>query len=284
MIKKIQTIQTRGIPQDVPFKSWKFPAGEIGFRLLKVSELDDRADVVVVHTRLNDSDSIVELLMACDALKRVFRYAEFRLVTPLLPYARQDRVCVEGESFSLDVFSKILGLNYITEIQTYECHSKVSKQLLPQIKEQASSLSLMVSASFGEHWGANSIMVAPDKGAVERTTWINKVMGGDEIVVADKVRDPMDGKITGMSLDGDVEGKDAYVFDDMCQGGKTFIELHKLLKSRGANKIFLFVVHGMFSNGLECITDLYDHVFTTNSYKDFDDMVLPKNMSVHKVF
>jgi len=48
-----------------------------------------------------------------------------------------------------------------------------------------------------------------------------------------------------------INGKTVLIIDDICQGGRTFVELAKALKYEEPNvEIHLFVTHGFFSNGL----------------------------------
>lgn len=60
------------------------------------------------------------------------------------------------------------------------------------------------------------------------------------------------------------------IFDDMCDGGATFIRESEYLKEHFPNQQrILFVCHGLFSQGFEVIAKHFDKVITTNSYQDF---------------
>lgn len=60
------------------------------------------------------------------------------------------------------------------------------------------------------------------------------------------------------------------IFDDMCDGGMTFIKEGQWLKDKYPNKkLHLFVAHGIFSNGFDELFKYYDKIITTNSYQDF---------------
>lgn len=61
------------------------------------------------------------------------------------------------------------------------------------------------------------------------------------------------------------------ICDDLCDGGKTFIEIAKFMKSNfPARKLFLYVIHGIFSKGFSELLEYYEYIFTTNSYQDID--------------
>ena len=51
-------------------------------------------------------------------------------------------------------------------------------------------------------------------------------------------------------LGSDIEGKDMIIVDDMISSGESMIEVMKELKSRGANRIFVFCTFALFTNGL----------------------------------
>lgn len=70
------------------------------------------------------------------------------------------------------------------------------------------------------------------------------------------------------------------IVDDMCDGGRTFIEAAKLIKPFN-KKLSLFVAHGIFSRGFDELLSYYDTIYTTNSYQDFEQ--LPKNVYIEEV-
>ena len=47
--------------------------------------------------------------------------------------------------------------------------------------------------------------------------------------------------------------------------------LAEVLKEKNAGKLSLIISHGIFSNGIEKLSETFDHVFTTNSFRDIKD-------------
>ncbi len=76
------------------------------------------------------------------------------------------------------------------------------------------------------------------------------------------------GKITHTDVfsPAPIEGYDCFIVDDICDGGRTFIELAKTLKEKGAEKIYLYITHGIFSNGFGDLSTYFEHIYTTNSF------------------
>lgn len=61
------------------------------------------------------------------------------------------------------------------------------------------------------------------------------------------------------------------IFDDICDGGATFIEEAKYLKERFSYiKLHLYVTHAIFSNGVDIVADHFERIYCTNSYQDIN--------------
>jgi ribose-phosphate pyrophosphokinase len=123
-----------------------------------------------------------------------------------------------------------------------------------------------VVAGLGE-----AALVAPDAGARKRVQTLAKQLGGLPVVFAEKVRDTRTGEIVATSIVGELPNRNLLVVDDICDGGRTFIELAAALKDKQAAQgldkpLFLYVTHGIFSKGLDVLTPLYKQVFTPNDW------------------
>jgi len=264
---------------NLSFKSWKFPGGEIGFKFNEIPTFLNNN--YLVNACLNDSDSIIELMMAVDAIRNFDKKAKIKLFSPYIPYGRQDRICDGGESFSLKVLSDLInGMNF-EEVYTISPHSNVTNVLIKNLKEI--SINGYVRGHFlGKMDGYNSVLVAPDLGAVKRTQELAKVFlkGRDAntivqelpIIISNKKRNLATGEIVGMEIFGDVANKKCFIFDDICDGGRTFVELAKILKEKGAKELYLFVTHGIFSKGFDDLLNYYEHITTTNSWRDLTNI------------
>ena len=112
------------------------------------------------------------------------------------------------------------------------------------------------------------LLISPDVGSNKQTAELAKYFNHERFVRADKLRNLSTGEIIETIVYGDVSGKTVTIPDDICVGGRTFTELAKVLKTKGAAKINLFITHGIFSNGVKTLFDNgIDKVFTTNTYR-----------------
>jgi ribose-phosphate pyrophosphokinase len=246
----------------IRYESLKFSGGEIQVKLLSPIEMSGD---LIISAHLTSSDSIMELALLVDAINRIMgEYTPMSLICPYLPYARQDRVCAKGEALSVRVVANIINsLNFVS-VEVWDVHSDVALAVLNNVKNipQTRFVSKI-------NWN-NTILVAPDAGAIKKTMEAAKVMNLP-MVKADKIRDVRDGSITGTVVHSDkVDDKNFLIIDDICDGGKTFTELAKVLRPLTTGNIWLYVTHGIFSKGLEVFDGLIDHIYTANPFPGVD--------------
>lgn len=250
----------------------QFPAGECHVRI-NASEISNNTDIFAC---LAESDDIMQLLLTVDAIRRVKRDTHINLTIPYFPYARQDRVCNPGEALSVSVMANLINALQCDQVTIYDPHSDVTPALIERchIINQAeliapSHLAQMIIQR-------NLSLVSPDTGALRKTEAIAKALSGAnrtlEIFQAQKTREPQTGNITTISITGDVKGKNLIILDDICDGGRTFIELAKILKAKGAQDLYLYITHGIFSNGLSCLKPHFKHIYCYHKLKDICEL------------
>lgn len=253
-----------------PVKTFKFSGGELQTSIDNLSKYPIHYGVVA---RLNSSDDIMELLLVDDILHRNKQHKS-SLTIPYLPYGRQDRVMRYEEAFSLKIMAKLLGGLCFNEIITYDCHSSITNALVDNLTEFKQSEIIKTALNyFGENLDfreiiKNSMIIAPDAGASKKAYETAKNFNRP-FAVAEKIRDISTGEIIHTKIDA--EGYSALILDDICDGGRTFIELAKALREKGFEHVYLYVTHGIFSKGLDVFDGLIDHIFTTNTFREQED-------------
>jgi ribose-phosphate pyrophosphokinase len=250
-------------------KSWKFPAGEVGCQI-QAHSAAQKVDEVRIVASIQSSDELMQLFMVTDALRRQFYNARIELWLGYTPYGRQDRVCNDGESLSLAVFASLINAQNYSRVVVLDPHSDVTPALLN--KCTVNSLRDIFISMTGERYNQH-VFVAPDAGAAKKVGSIAEYFGCD-VVYGVKKRNMADGKIVSLDLSGDVEGKRVIVVDDICDAGNTFIKLGEKLKECGVKSMDLFVTHGLFTGDTQKLTNLYNSVYSTNSYhQDREEIV-----------
>lgn len=265
---KIEVLSQIGVSEwDVfPAEFFVYPSGELNCRIPGLPEGLDGDVIVKAHLRT--TDSLVRLMLAGEILHRNFRGETATLIAPYFPYGQQDRVMSRTESFSLRAASQFVGEFRFTSVVCCDPHSDVLPALVDHI-HPISQLSLIKQFGWMSNVlsGPNVILVSPDAGAAKKTHAIADHFGCDVLCGA-KHRNTRTGEIVSSSLPEayKAQGKDAVIVDDICVGGKTFVELAKLLKKAGAARIFLYCTHGIFSKGLGVFGGLIDWVLTTDTF------------------
>jgi ribose-phosphate pyrophosphokinase len=243
----------------------KFPGGEVKVNInIGSGAVSYTVERVWVSASLQTSDDIIALLLATDALRRHYPRADLHLNMPYMPYARQDRPCVEGEALSVAVMANLINLCGFTSVEVIDSHSDVAPALLRNCKNHPQSVIFHeISDTFADFY-----VVAPDAGAYKKAHHLAKKIEAKGVICANKVRDVATGRIEGVSVSESVEGLNLLVADDICDGGRTFTELAEVLRRGKCASLRLVVTHGLFTKGIDVLTSqgMYDKVYTTNSY------------------
>ena len=249
-------------------KTFVFSGGEVQVSLDGI----EVGQSTTILANLHSSEDVMQLLMTVDAVRQANAETEIHLIMPYLPYARQDRVCNDGEAFAAAVMCDLInGLN-CSSVQVLDLHSAITRERLNNVRELTQA-DLIPQSVIGDLIERDHIcLVYPDKGAETRVRQVAQALatkGIDrEVIPCSKIRNPENGQITDSVVQGDVRAKDCIIIDDICDGGRTFIELAKVLKKQGAQKLYLSVSHGIFSKGLDVLKEHFERVYCFNSFLD----------------
>lgn len=214
-------------------------------------------------------EMLFDIAQCVNVIRQINSRINIKLVMPYVPYARQDRPMVRNDAFSLRVFAALLNSLNLDKVVVLDAHSDVSCALINN-SFQVHQHQILSTSSISRHIPSNVTLVAPDAGSLKKIDKVAEARTPSGLVVMAKNRDPATGQISGSRIvDCDLpslRGRDCLIVDDICDGGATFINIAKTLKSSGVNKIYLWVTHGIFSKGLQPLFDAgIDTVYTTNS-------------------
>jgi ribose-phosphate pyrophosphokinase len=264
----IGKLMTEGFP-------FKFPAGETQVRIGAPAIYSN--GVVTFSKKVRSGDDIMEVLLTADALRRN-GYKRIKLQLPYVPYARQDRVMVEGEALGIKVFADLLNSCNFEEVEIWDPHSDVTTALInnvivvPQEK--------LLPKDFYKKEKFPCVLVCPDAGARKKILKVAAELENDQVIFADKVRDPATGKITGTKVDFSgvtIEATTPFlIVDDICERGGTFIGIAAAIQRHyptSTRDIYLHVTHGMFPDGLDEIAKYFKGVSVTNMMNSSSEVI-----------
>ena len=251
-------------------KFWTFPGGERSVKLT-TNVTQTNTDPFIVRMDFKGSDDLVDMVMAVNALRHLYGGdREIELLVPYFPFSRQDRVMTEGESFGLQAVVDMIKLCGFSRVTTWDIHSDVCGAMFPP--------GVFVNVSQDKLWAGrirdlavneSTAIISPDAGALKKIYKVAEATGLP-VVEAKKVRDVATGKIVSTEIDGRrlADVKTAVIVDDICDGGRTFIELARAIRNSGfMGNLVLCVTHGIFSKGIGAVSglDIFDEIYTQNN-------------------
>jgi ribose-phosphate pyrophosphokinase len=266
------------VPEPLEKKTFLFSAGEVQVRLPDLIGCER----LIIESRYPDSQDILEIALIVNAAEKFSGFSGFVTVfLPYLPYSRQDRVCYPGEANSLEAFVSLLAAQQSFKskgrVITWDVHSKKAHDAFRGAG--ISFLNIGANAlikKFGDSVDASYVVASPDAGAVDRANAVASTLGCKTVVYGKKKRDSNDGSIIGTLVkdkngdEPDLSGNKVLIVDDICDGGRTFIELAKVLRNCGAEEVVLYVTHGIFSKGFNVFNEngslLINRILTPNLF------------------
>ena len=254
--------------QPVEIERGVFPDGAVWLKV--IGELPRFAQVMRVRVAaMRDMNDFMLLAQLVDAVRHVTDIAVSHLELAWLPWARQDRHMVNGDSFALKVFANQLNTLNFNKVLLLDPHSDAAAAAINNSVVIAQETCLMKSENLRQAISTGKLMlVAPDAGALKKIHNVAKASGARDYAILTKERDVATGNLTGFSLvSGTVAGKDVLIVDDLCDAGGTFIGSAQVLRDAGARSVSLYVTHGVFSKGVEnLLNNGIDAIYTTTSF------------------
>ncbi len=244
---------------------------------------------IQIKSRLNNFTDLELIICATKSLKNL-GVKEIHLYTPYILGARSDRKFEEGGNrYIKDVIAPILNSLNFESVTCIDPHSYVLENCINNF-ESITNVELVkyAIANICEKPMTATItggytLISPDAGASHKIYKLAEQIGYQgHIITCSKERDTK-GKLTKTIvpiIDNIIKFKKDYIIiDDICDGGTTFINIAKEIKSTFSiysktekPKIYLIITHGIFSKGfLESgLYDYFDGIYCTNSYSDLN--------------
>ena len=278
----MQTLNLANVDKsDIKYSISHFPDGEVQITLGEFS----RKDEIEVKCRITSAEELFILMQVADILRR--HGMRFSISIYYLMGMRMDRVMDFNRPFTLKMVVDILDSLCATSIAIFCPHSKVTTQLFR--KTEVVPLNPVEWMDEEKHFWDVYQVVLPDAGAAERYFDGNVPF---DIIIGEKVRDVETGKILSIkvknpeAIDG---GWPLIMIDDLCDGGGTFVGLANAIREVEPDiEINIAVNHMVNPKGIENLSKTFDHVYFSNSYKDWNGFkaeygkvvpILPENVT-----
>lgn len=264
-------------------------------------------DDVTIKTRVNNWLDL-ELLYCSVASLRQLKVKEIHLYCPIIIGSRSDRKFeTGGNNYLKQVISPVINsLNFET-VTFYDAHSYVSEACINNFENETNNrlfkyslnkLYLKKSETGYDRDDSQFILVSPDAGALHKINKLaEQINYTGDIITCTKERDNK-GKLTQIKVPMSkyqYPGKDFIIIDDICDGGKTFINIAKEIINIRENptikpKIYLIVSHLLHDTPNPELLSLFDGIYCTNSRHDKyyekqgDHLVESKKIHILNIF
>jgi ribose-phosphate pyrophosphokinase len=246
----------------------RFSDGEV---MVEILENVRGKDVFVLQsTCMPTNDTLVELLVLVDALKRASA-GRITAAIPYFGYARQDR---RPRSVRVPITAKVVA-NMLTTVGidrllTMDLHSDQIQGFFDIPVDNIYSMPILL----GDLWKSdyqNLVVVSPDVGGVVRARQMAKRLECD-LAIIDKRR-PKANVAKVMNIIGDVQGRTCVIMDDMVDTANTLCEAARALKEHGAERVLAYCTHPVLSgNAVERIaSSALDKLVVTDTIPLQDD-------------
>lgn len=233
---------------------WKVDPSVISY----VESCLDSKNSIDVYWDFDDEAEIFHLCQLADLLLAISSKIEpaptlnggLSLICAYLPYARQDKEISNETTFALSTFNDILSRFYDTLI-AFDVHNANHESF--NLWNSFSNINPFPEMEFAIENSQADLLCFPDSGAKNRYVDMFEM----DCCVLKKVRNQLTGEIVGLDFESGAElvnDKNVLILDDLCDGGRTFVECANLMRY-DSKSISLYVSHGLFTKGKQPLYD-----------------------------
>jgi len=221
----------------------RFPDGE---KVIRVEDDVRGRDCFVVQSTCKPVDEhLVELLIYLDCLRRASA-SRVTAVIPYFGYARQDRKDEGRVPITAKLVANLITTAGANRVLAIDLHAQQLQGFF-DIPVDHLTGELVLSRYFKDKKISKLTVVSPDVGNMKTASRYASHLGG-ELAIVHKRR--MSGsEVDAREIIGDVKGRNVLMCDDIIATAGTVCSAAKLVKERGAEKIYVGATHGVLAGG-----------------------------------
>ncbi|RNC28683.1 MAG: Ribose-phosphate pyrophosphokinase [Candidatus Dichloromethanomonas elyunquensis] len=218
-----------------------FQDGEIS---IAINESVRGADVFVVQPTCSPTnDSIMELLILMDALRRASAY-RITAVVPYYGYARQERKARAREPITAKLMANIITTSGADRLVAMDLHAPAIQGFFDIPVDHLPGVPILAEY-FLEKKLKDICVVSPDIGGVSRARNFAERIGASLAIVDKRRPEPNVSEI--MHVIGELQGKTAVLIDDIIDTGGTITQAASVLMEKGATEVYACCTHPVLS-------------------------------------
>ena len=286
-------------PLSLKYAISSFPDGQQSIRILENvgMKYQDMLKIpsIKIKSRLNTFRDLELIICSTHALLEL----GIKNVSLYIPYCiggRSDRKFSEGGfNYIKNVIAPVINLQGYTQVEIMDPHSDVLEACISNFKkiDNVKLVQFALRDYFTDIKKKSNVdyatlnLVSPDAGALKKVFHVaESISFKGEVIIASKHRNLETGQIdyTNVPISVHDADKDMFIIDDICDGGRTFIEIAKAIKQSQSlssavtpdrhGKVYLIVTHGIFSAGFGELNNYFDRIYSTNSIADHNNSQL----------
>jgi ribose-phosphate pyrophosphokinase len=229
---------------ETPLGKCKMTRFSDGETFVEIGENVRGVDAFVIQPTCTPvNDSVMELLIMCDALRRASA-ASITAVIPYYGYARQDRKTAPRTPITSKLVADLLQAAGVARVVSMDLHAAQIQGFFNIPFDHLFAMPVLLE-ELKKTFDASAVFVSPDAGGVERARAFSKRLNAG-LAIIDKRRERANVSEV-MHLIGDVKGKDCIIVDDMIDTAGTLAGSARALMKEGARRVVACATHGVLS-------------------------------------
>jgi ribose-phosphate pyrophosphokinase len=163
-------------------------------------------------------------------------------VVPYFAYSRQDKRFMSGEAFSIKTIVKVFESCGVGKIICLNAHNPAVLKNLNIPIQDLSAIPLLAQYFITNKLVQSPLSLSMGKKAISVAQEAGNILHGGYDYIASK-RDVVTGNVTLEDKSLHVENRDVIIFDDIISSGGTMAKAVKMVKEKGAKKVYSACVH-----------------------------------------
>ena len=212
---------------------------------IQIKETVREQDVYIIQTTMPPvNERVMDLLIAIDAFKRASA-KNINVVLPYYIYSRSDKKDQPRIPVTAKLIQQLLEAAGATRVITCDLHNPAIQAYFNINCDRLSAQNIL-QKYFKEKNLKDMVIVATDAGSSKKAYKYSEYFGCP-IALIDKRREGNDDRAIATTVIGEVENKEAIIFDDEVDTAGSLIETAKILERFKAKEIYAGCTHGILS-------------------------------------
>ncbi len=238
-----------------------FPDGET---FVKIEENVRGEDVFIVQSTSPPSNhNLMELFIIMDAMRRSSA-SRITAVLPFYGYARQDRKDQPRVPITAKLVANLLVAAGANRILTMDLHAQQIQGFFDIPVDHLYAAPVMFDYLRGKEI-PDLVVVSPDVGGLKMAYAYSQFLEAGLAIVAKRRKSATE--VESLSVIGEIRGKNVLLVDDLTETAGTLTTASKLLRRKGARRIYACVSHAILNQlGIERLRkSKIDELITTDT-------------------